>query len=804
MLKRYNSVVLFLIALLAVVATLAIWPQRPANYLFGLDLPGSGAIVIGDFEREGFRLGLDLRGGTELLLQADLSEVEPLRRGEAMTGLRQIIERRVNAFGVAEPIIQQVGDDRISVQLAGVTDIAEAKRLVGSTANLEFKEQLLDERGNPVLVNGAVQWIPATGVLPDGTVAELTGRFLNPNAALTTGQTGLPEVAFEFNEQGGILFGQITQRLLGRQLGIFLDDVLISAPTVQAPLTRRGVITGLSAPQAQQLVIQLNSGALPVPVEIIKEQTVDATLGSDSIQRSIVAGQIGLLLVVLFMILYYRLPGLLATAALFVYAVTTLALFKMIPVTLTLSGIAAFILSIGMAVDANILIFERTREELRWGKTLAAAIEAGFDRAWTSIRDSNVATLITCAILFWYGSSSGTALVSGFALTLAIGVLVSLFSAIIVTRSLMRGLLAFRWARNPLLYGVKPGQFQGEPPPRPGWMDFVKRRYVYFAISLAIIVPGLVSMAIPPSFNLGIEFTSGTSLTVEFRQPVEPGAVRAVLDAEGLGDAIVQRVGTEGTEYLLRTRTLAGPQIGPGGEVLVLGQQEALVQALAALPEGGGATLIQADTVSPIIAGETIRNSVLAVLLAAVGILFYIWWAFRQIPHPIRYATCAIITLVHDAILVLGLVSIAGKLFGVEINALTITAVLTVIGFSVHDTIVVFDRIRENLKTRPVYDVALAVNDSILQTLSRSLNTTTTTVITLTALLLFGGVTIQSFVAVLIVGILVGTYSSIFNASQLLVVWENGELARFFRRGPKEEPPPPPARGRRKPAASPS
>jgi preprotein translocase subunit SecD len=361
-----------------------------------------------------------------------------------MKGVVNVISRRVNAYGVAEPEIQTRGTDRVIVQLPGVRDIEEAKKLIGQTAKLEFKEQ--DASG---------QWIPATGQLNGQTVA-LTGAYLVPGRQQVTfaSRAGLPDVAFEFNGDGAQLFQQITTRLVGKPLGIFLDEQQISAPTVQAVLSSNGIITGLSLEQARLLALQLNAGALPVPVSIEEERTVDATLGADSVHKSIVAGELAMIVVIAFMLLYYRLPGLAASLALIVYALVTLAVFKLIPVTLTLAGIAGFILSVGMAVDANILIFERMKEELRSGKTIAAAIRAGEDRAWPSIRDSNTSTLITCAVLYFFGQQFGATIIMGFALVLGIGVGVSLFSAIVVTRTFLELLLSQSWAHSPRWFGM--------------------------------------------------------------------------------------------------------------------------------------------------------------------------------------------------------------------------------------------------------------------------------------------------------------------------------------------------------------
>jgi preprotein translocase subunit SecD len=449
---------LLFIVVLTLLALFVVWPQKPGNYIPGGDvLPGNPGIHLGSFVRQGAKLGLDLQGGTQLTLQADLSQVPADQQSTAMQGVLNVISRRVNAYGVAEPEIQMLGADRIIVQLPGLKDTEEAKKLIGQTAKLEFKEQ--DASGN---------WVPATGQL-NGQTVPLTGAYLVPGHQQVTFQSraGLPDVAFEFNSDGATVFGQITQRLVGKPLGIFLDGQEISAPTVQAVLTNNGVITGLSLDNARLLALQLNAGALPVPVSIQSENTVDATLGADSVHKSVVAGELAMLVVVAFMLLYYRLPGLAASGALLVYALVTLSVFKLIPVTLTLAGIAGFILSVGMAVDANILIFERMKEELRSGKTIAAAIRAGEDRAWPSIRDSNISTLITCAVLYFFGQQFGATIIMGFALVLAIGVVISLFSAIFVTRTFLELVLAQSWAHGPQLFGmhIAPNQIGGATPP---------------------------------------------------------------------------------------------------------------------------------------------------------------------------------------------------------------------------------------------------------------------------------------------------------------------------------------------------
>lgn len=414
-------------------------------------------------------LGLDLRGGAQLTIQVKPTEEIEQITPDRLSAVKRVLENRVNGLGVSEPIVQTVGGDQISVQLPGVSDPAQAERVLGGTARLEFRaqergtdqafqqaflrrqqlrSQLEQLRENPQ--ENAEEIAETTEQLREVdraiaqlfTPAQITGKALQDARAqpLPTGDNW--QVSIRFDQEGATQFAQLTKNIAGtgRGLGIFLDDVLVSAPTVGPEYADNGitggsaVITGgFTIQEAQDLAIQLRGGALPLPVEIVENRTVGATLGQESIQRSIYAAISGLILVLIFMGVYYRLPGLIADIALAVYALLTFSAYVLIGVTLTLPGIAGFILSIGMAVDANVLIFERTREELRAGKTLYRAVESGFYRAFSSILDSNVTTLIACAALFWLGSG----LVKGFAVTLAIGVLVSLFTALSCTRTFL-------------------------------------------------------------------------------------------------------------------------------------------------------------------------------------------------------------------------------------------------------------------------------------------------------------------------------------------------------------------------------
>ncbi|MEK9209496.1 MAG: protein translocase subunit SecD [Patescibacteria group bacterium] len=396
-----------------------------AHFLFGKNI----------FNNFPFQLGLDLKGGAHLVYQADTSALKSGEINEAMASLRDVIERRINIFGISEPVVQieKNGDDnRLIVELAGVQDANQAKELIGLTPFLEFRVQKAETLG----VDGGT---PSVDEIPNFIPTELTGRYLK-KAVLDFDQTTFePTVLLEFNDQGRELFANLTKENIGQPLAIFLDGQPISIPVVREEISSgRAQITGKFTPkEAKVLVGRLNSGALPVPIQIIAQETVGASLGSEALARGVRAGIFGILAVIFFLIFWYRLPGFLGVLALGIYIGLVLMIFRLLPVTLTAAGIAGFILSVGMAVDANILIFERFKEERRLGKNIETSIKEGFIRAWSSIRDSNVSSLITCIILYWFGTS----VVRGFALTLAIGILLSMFSAITVTRIF---LLAFR------------------------------------------------------------------------------------------------------------------------------------------------------------------------------------------------------------------------------------------------------------------------------------------------------------------------------------------------------------------------
>lgn len=407
--------------------------------------------------RKGIRLGLDLQGGIHVLYQADLSSVTPGSEKEVIQGVIDVLTNRVNPLGVTEPLIQRQGNDRIVVALPGIAITDKEKESLSSVALLEFGEQITDNVTPAKWENVYGKWKPATGII-DGEEKELTSRYFKTNTFVDREQFGGVVLSFEWDKEGSQLSQQITSRLLNKQLGIFEGNASLEgedgrpiAPFVRAVIADRGQVEGLSLPEATRLSRQLNAGRLPVPLKIVKDQTVSPLLGSDFVERTVRAGMIGVAAVILFMTLYYRLPGFVACLALAFYAVLNLALYKLIPVTLTLAGLAGFVVSFGMAVDANVLIFERMKEELIGGRMLGGAIEAGFHRAWSAIWDSNVTTLVVCVVLYFMGQAFSPA-VQGFAVTLFIGIAVSMFTAVLVTRTLLRLFIGTAFAPHTRLF----------------------------------------------------------------------------------------------------------------------------------------------------------------------------------------------------------------------------------------------------------------------------------------------------------------------------------------------------------------
>jgi len=640
--------------------------------------------------------------------------------------------------------------------------------------------------------------------------ALITGEHFE-HADVYLNDTYSPYVSISFTSEGADLFESLTENNVGNRIAIFVGGELISAPVVNQKIAGgQAQITGnFTVEEAQELARDLNTGAIPAPIELVGQYTISASLGAEALNQSLFAGMIGLLILGLYMIIMYRIPGLIANVALAIYSVVLLFLIKSTlpvwiallvaigiftylvhlliknddsggdkfvtfllacvvlffmssvianPITMTLAGVAGVILSIGMAVDANVLIFERMKEELRAGEPLDKAINQGFHRAWDSIRDSNFSSLITCAILFYFGSS----IIRGFALNLALGILISMFSAIMLTRTFLKFAASTKLKNNLALFGKTKRE--------PTHFAIVKNSRVWAAISGSLIVLSILSTAVF-GLNYGLDFTGGAMMEVNFTQE-EGTETEITLDdiQASLGDIEFEEelggfsaVETDQGTFLLRTRHLSETEHDS-----ILAE---LNTEIATTEE------VRFTTVGPTI-GKTLRNKALIALgITLVMIVFYIAFAFRKIPKevsPWRFGMSAIAALVHDILIVVGVFSFFGHFLGVEIDALFITALLTIMGFSVHDTIVVFDRVRENLRFRKSGDtLADSANKALNQTMARSLNTSISTLITIVALLIWGAPSIFWFVLALAIGILAGTYSSIFVASPLLVWWND-------------------------------
>jgi SecD/SecF fusion protein len=629
---------------------------------------------------------------------------------------------------------------------------------------------------------------------------ELTGEHFK-HADVMFNQAYQPYVAIEFNDEGAKLFEEITARNIGKQVAIFVGGSLISSPNVQDKISGGSAqISGdFTLEEAQDLARDLNTGAIPAPVVLSGQYNISASLGAEALNQSLIAGLIGVIALCVWMIAYYKLPGLLATLALVVYSLLIqLAIKVALPtgiavliglgifiyivhlilrssdssgekfisfllsciilffvtfvlstkITMTLAGIAGVILSIGMAVDANILIFERMKEELRNGKDLSTAIREGFDRAWDSIRDSNFSSLITCGILFFFGTS----IIRGFALNLALGILISMFSAIMLTRTILLFTASTKLSENLWLWG-KPKVAKIK------HIKFIKLTKPFFAISGTLVLASII-LSLVFGLKLGLDFTGGTMLEVKSASTeMSAATINETLGEEYGAPHVVST--NEGT-FIIRLQHLSEEQ------------HDAVNTKLSEKFEG--LEEVRFTTVGPVI-GETLKQKALvAILLTSLMIVLYIAFAFRKIPRelsPWRFGIAAIIALIHDVMIVIGVFVVLGKVMGVEVDALFITALLTVMGFSVHDTIVVFDRIRENLRFRKEGETLAETTDTALnQTLARSINTSMSVLITTVALLIFGAESIRMFILALTIGIVVGTYSSIFIASMLVVWWK--------------------------------
>lgn len=686
-------------------------------------------------------LGLDLQGGMQLVLQVETANISEDAREDATDRVVEIIRNRIDEFGVREPVISKQGSMNVVIQLPGVTDRERAKEIVGKTAHLEFKLVSNDSDLAAKAEQGSIpegyeykEVQDAFGASKLLLAAEplLTGEHLT-KAWVGFGQMGEANVQIQFDHEGAKLFDQITFQNIGRQLAIVLDGKVHSAPVIRDRIPNgQGVISGnFTAEEASDLSLILRAGALPAPVTIIEERTVGSSLGQDSVQKGVYAGLIGTILVFVFMPLYYMLPGLVAVVGLFLYGLILIGLLAAFGASLTLPGIAGFVLSIGMAVDANVLIFERMREEKEAGKTSRGAISSGYHKAFSAILDSNLTTILTSVILFMFGTGP----IKGFAVTLTIGIVASMFSAIFITRVIFD----FLSNRNPNL-NLKMFKLIGET-----HVNFLKGRIFAYGFSAIVLAIGVFTIFHRGDQNLGVEFTGGTLAQIQFQQSVEIGDLREGLEKAGVRGAVIQYYGERSENQFIIKASEPDTHI---------------MEAVAAKLAPGKYQVLRVDRIGATVSEDLTKKALLAVALSSLGILIYVGWRFEW-----KFAFAAVVALIHDTVFTFGIYSLSGR----EINLPTIAAILTIMGFSVNDTIVTFDRVRDNLKLMRRAKFTDIVNLSINQTLSRTILTSLTVILTTLALFLFGGAAINDFAFTMLIGFLVGIYSTIFVANSVIV-----------------------------------
>ena len=667
-------------------------------------------------------LGLDLSGGVSITYQV----VDENPSAEDMSDTIYKLQKRVDSYST-EASVYQVGDDRITVEIPGVQD-----------AN-----QILEDLGNP----GSLEF-----QMPDGTVFMTGDMVADAQAATQTDTYGNKEyvVALKLTDEGAKIFGEVTSENIGKNLPIVYDGETISYPRVQTAITGgEAQITGMADfEEAETLATQIRIGSLSLQLSELESSVVGAQLGSQAIASSLKAGAIGLAIVMVFMIVMYAVPGIAASLALAIYTTLVIATLYLFEITLTLPGIAGIILGIGMAVDANVIVFARIREEIATGKSVQTSMKIGFQKAMSAILDGNITTLIASVVLMALGSGT----VKGFAYTLMIGIILSLFTAMVVTRYILYSLYAL---------GLKSEKLYGRAKERKS-IDFIGKKAVFFTISGIIIAAGLISMGVHSAtegkaLNYGLDFMGGTSTTADF------GKDMSIEDIENdivpyvekvTGDSDVQATKVEGTtQVTIKTRTLS------------LDERQELEDTLAENCDVDAST-ITSQSISSTISGEMRSDALKAVIVSCIFMLLYIWFRFKDI----RFAASAILALVHDVLVVITVYA----LVRISVGSTFIACVLTIVGYSINDTIVIFDRIRENLALKTgkqtAEDLRKIANKSLTQTLSRSINTSITTFIMVVMLYILGVASIRDFSLPLMAGLVCGAYSSICIATELWYV----------------------------------
>jgi len=833
------------IVFISILFLFSLYQLYPSVQFYSMSQEERAEMDPGDFENlrsKALNLGLDLQGGIHLVMRVDISGMDSEEANDAVDKAMTVIANRVDQFGLAEPIVQRQGSNRIIIELPGMSDVERAKNLIGQTARLEFKllksdedikfitdkinfylsgakdstavadttdTDLFDEqmevdeskkftnllkyqqfgdsepsfdmlvapddipRVNAYLNDPGVQkiledarvvmlWGPEKTRRSDdlrklflvNAESEMTGEMVK-DARVIMGQgmeAGRPGISLEMASEGVREWARISGANVGKRLAIVLDNTVYSSPKfIEKIYGGDSRITGIfSRDEARDLSIVLRAGALPASVEIIEDRTIGPSLGADSVNRSKTALLIGMLLVVIFMIAYYMGAGFIAIVALFLNMIFVLAYLAYFRATLTLPGIAGLILTIGMAVDANVLIFERIREELRLGNTTRMAVDNGYTRVRWTILDSNITTFLTAIILYNFGTGP----IKGFALTLMVGIVASVFTALFVTKVIFN-ILTHKINLSKLSMGML-ALFVGSR------LKFVYNRRKAFILSGAIILTGIVSLAINGGPKYSIDFLGGSLFELHFDKTVEIAEIRDALsnvDVEGtdLSTSEIKFIGKEKKDVLIRVA-----KVGDMQETSTKVKEALINRFEDRIPADRSNWILREEQVGPSIGAELKGQALWAILFSLIVLVIYITIRFE-----FKYSIGALLALVHDVLITVGLFSLLGK----EISLSIIAALLTIVGYSLNDTIVVFDRIREKLRKGIKGEYFDYLDISVNETLGRTIITSLTTLLTVLALFLFGGAVIHDFSFAILIGVIVGTYSSIFVATPLLAEW---------------------------------
>ncbi|SCZ79058.1 protein translocase subunit SecD [Pseudobutyrivibrio xylanivorans] len=715
---------------------------------------------------DSLKLGLDLDGGVSITYEAVGDKPTDEQMADTILKLQQRIENDLGEeSSTTEANVYRVGDDRITVEIPGVSDANALLEELGTPGTLYFIAQKdndgnenytygTDENGQPgYVLNYDIQTLIDNGsVICTGK--EVTAAQGRAEQDKTTSATKYV-VTLQFNDEGTKAFGDATTvaALAGETIGIYYDGQFVSVPKVNEAITTGNCeISGMSSmEEADKLASYIRIGGLDIELQELESQVVGAQLGADALRTSLIAAGVGLGLVMIFLIIMYLVPGVTASLALALYTAMLISILKAFDITLTLPGIAGMILSIGMAVDANVIVFARIREEIKNGRPVVSSIESGFSKALSAILDGNITTLIAAAVLGILGSGS----VKGFAITLALGVVLSMFTALVITRIIINSFYAL---------GIRDAKFYGKAK-EPSKFDFVGKKAIFITISVVIIAAGFITMGACKAktgtgLNYSLEFLGGTSTTVDFNETysladLDAKVVPVIAETIGVSEGSIQTTTVDGSnQAIFKTRNLT------------LEERESLNEMFESQFQVKETSITQ-QTIGSTISGEMRSQSTIAVLVAVLCMLVYIWFRFKDI----RFASSAIIALVHDVLIVLALYAFAR----ISVGAAFIACMLTVIGYSVNDTIVVFDRIRENhkaIRTENAETLKALCNDSLAQTLSRSISTSITTAIMVLMLLILGVSSIREFALPLLAGVIAGTYSSIFIATQLWYIFK--------------------------------